>query len=477
MRTPRLWIAAPAVALFCFAAGYGVGWIGRPAATTGVAGAVAGDRAEGSGGRALSALGASSRGAREELVRIARSGELGVFGRQRAYLRILAAADVGELPGLLEAVAREVPDDLSGTELREFIVARWWEADPRGLLEALVAKEPHALLQSGEQIAGLAAAWDAGLSWELISGLGESRLRRKLQAELLEAMGSREGAEDEMVAILSEPGVDPMVVRTGLGGLVRSQPAVALELAKKLPGDVVWGGFYSDVFEALAQRDHDAALREIGAIRGRSGRFEATHGLFKGWAVLDPELALRQAGRAKSAALRDVATRAVLGVLARSDPVAAAEASARLASPTMRSRSVGEIAGRWYPSDPDATMGWIRDSLEGSAKRRASQEVLDWFGDDLDFDQQRELAEASGEFGRGSSRFIRNWVEDEPEAALRWAAGQGGKAGEQLVRAGFGAWLNHDFAAAARYVEVAADQRLKGVLENLLESHPGAKRR
>jgi hypothetical protein len=451
MKASRSIATGVMVVLACFAGGYLLGRSGD---------VLDADTGSGSEGSSIAAFS-----------KVANSPITGLFEKQRTLLGIVMAAGIEELPALLKLISREIPASLGRDALHESVVESWGAHDPEGLFGALLDGEPLVLRDSVSTICSMAASWDLERAWEMAIATDAPTWREAALLGLIEAMADESEFGQVVPKLVSMEGVDLVVARLALRRLGLADPEAAFELAQTLPGDVVERRFYGEVIERIAAGDGSAAMDLIPEIRSHGARLDATRGLFRGWAKYDFEIAKIWIAKQPTSLLRDTALRSALKVRMEFDLAAAASACGEFAAPETRRAVAAEIAARWFVVDSGAAMDWVRGELGGIAKGAALKAILDRFGGGLELAEQRRLADGIEGVGRGKRRLMGRWVLKDPEAALLWAAKQSEGAAAELVGVGFSAWLSHDSAAAAHYVDVVSDPLLKTVMAELLESH------
>lgn len=451
MKASRTLATGITVVVACFAGGF---LLGRSGDVLDV------DTGSGSAGASLAAF-----------AEVANSQGSGLFEKQRSLLGIVMAAEVDEMPALLEFISRVIPASLGRGSLREAVVETWGAQDPQGIFRALLDGDPLALRDSVSTICSMAVSWDADGAWKMAMETDAPARRESALLGLVEAMVGEPELAGAVSRLVSMQGIDLAVMRLVLRRLALTDPETAFELAQTLPGDVVERGFYAKVIETIAGGDGSAAMNLIPKIRNHGARVDATRGLFSGWAKYDLEIAGNWIAKQPTSLLRDTALRSVLKVQMGFDLPAAALACEGFAAPETRMAVAAEIAARWFVVDAGAAKEWVRDGLGGIAKEAALKAILDRHGGGLELDEQRRIADGIDGVGRGKRRLMGSWVLQDPEAALLWAARQSEEVAAELVGVGFGAWLSHDSAAAARYMNVVSDATLKKLMAELLESH------
>ena len=193
-------------------------------------------------------LSALSKGGTQRISReisdVARSKDYGLYQKMGAYFKLISEAESSEMPGLIEAIQREVHGEM-GTDLFVAAIAkRWATIDAPGAFDALLSGKIAGLEWGEENIISAIATADPRGAWEQIlaaeaGGTGAMQNSQK-QNQLFSSLIGKISEEDPalMTELLTELD-DPNLYRFGLGkvyaSLASKEPIKFLEQREDLP--------------------------------------------------------------------------------------------------------------------------------------------------------------------------------------------------------------------------------------------------
>lgn len=257
----------------------------------------------------------------------------------------------------------------------------------------------------------------------------------------------------------------------------RVDPERAMTSAELLPGDEAVA-FRSAVSAEWARRDPEGFVDFLA----RGASTEETSGGVQWLLASDPEALLRAADlRPDGASLRMV----VFSSLAESDPAAAARHVEALPPGRDREAMIAMVAMPYAMRDPDAALAWL-DGFEltnpnvrmvvaaavarsdinrgldmfGPAGGQAAQMMLGMVFTEAAQDPEQARKMATQLLGRRDqigttalASLVTNWMQSEPESALRWIEAEGERVDSVVVGTAANALAGRDPALAASYTQ------------------------
>jgi hypothetical protein len=378
--------------------------------------------------------------------------------REKRMALLAEAVQTLDPSQIREALAEveAMKDERFQTRLRNMLLSRWGESDPKAALAYIQGLNldggsfPFDVVKSvisswAEKDFTAAKAWVEGLP------LGTYR-RRSAMVDLAFALAQKDPAAALSLA-RSLPADDGQRFLSGaLNGWCLKDAEAAIAYAVQLPDVGNWTLVL--MFDKIASKDPDKAIKMLEKIPSENQQNEALRKIGLRWAISDPNAALDWANqqtdpKVKSEILQGVIggmaqkdpERAlelaqslpaneregridyILGVLSESDPEGAVGYAMNLPSNKSKNFNVSRLAGQWISSDPQGALGWFDSLTDPKLKEQVAGAMIDNLPkDDLATSLKLLDTMPPGFFqNQALSRIGRNWAQTDQKAALDWA--------------------------------------------------------
>ena len=374
-------------------------------------------------------------------------------------MALLAEAVQSLDPSLIREALAEVEamkDERFQTRLRNMLLSRWGESDPKAALAYIQGLNldggsfPFDVVKSvisswAEKDFTAAKAWVEGLP------LGTYR-RRSAMVDLAFALAQKDPAAALSLA-RSLPADDGQRFLSGaLNGCCLKDAEAAIAYAVQLPDAGNFTLVY--MFDRIASKDPDKAIKLLEKIPSENDQNEALKRIGNAWAESDPKAALDWANqqtdpKVKSEILKGVIDGMaqkdpnsalelaqslpaneregridyILTVLSESDPEGAVSYAMNLPSNKSTNMTISRLAGQWISSDPQGALGFYGSLTDPKLKEQVAGTMIDNLSKD-DLAKSLDLLDTMppGFFqNQALSRIGRNWAQTDQKAALDWA--------------------------------------------------------
>ena len=373
-------------------------------------------------------------------------------------MALLAEAVQSLDPSLIKEALAEVEamkDERFQTRLRNMLLSRWGESDPKAALNYIQGLNLDGGSFPFNVVKSVISSWaekdfSAAKAW--VEGLPPGTNRRQsAMVDLAFALAQKDPAAALSLA-RSLPGDDGQRFLIGaLYGWSLKDADAAIAYAVQLPD---LGFTLAYMFDRIASKDPDKAINLLEQIPSENDQNEALRRIGDAWATSDPKAALDWANqqtdpKVKSEILKGVIdgmaqkdpNRAldlaqslpaskregridyILGILSESDPEGAVGYAMNLPSNKSKNFNVSRLAGQWISSDPQGALGFYGSLTDPKLKEQVAGEMIDNLPKD-DLAKSLDLLDTMppGFFqNQALSTFGRNWARTDQKAALDWA--------------------------------------------------------
>ena len=379
--------------------------------------------------------------------------------KDRAKRMALLAEAVQALdPSQIKEALAEVEamkDERIQTQLRNMLLSRWGESDPKAALAYI----------QGLNLDG--GSFPFNVFKSVISSWAEKDFTAaKAWVEGLPPVTNRR--QSAMVGLAF--------------ALAQKDPAAALSLARSLPGDdgqrfligALYGWSLKDadaaiayavqlpdlgftlvfMFDRIASKDPVKAISLLEKIPSENQQNEALRRIGNAWAESDPKAALDFANQQTDPKVKSEILQGVIGGMAQKDPMGALELAQSLPAneregridyiltvlsesdpegavgyamnlPSNRSTNmtISRLAGQWISSDAQGALDFYGSLTDPTLKEQVAGAMIDNLSKD-DLAKSLDLLDTmpSGFFqNQALSRIGRNWAQTDQKAALDWA--------------------------------------------------------
>jgi hypothetical protein len=374
------------------------------------------------------------------------------------FLALLSEAVQTLDPSQIREALAEVEamkDERFQTRLRNMLLSRWGESDPKAALTYIQGLNLDGGSFPFNVVKSVISSWaekdfSAAKAW--VEGLPPGTYpRRSAMGDLAFALAQKDPAAALSLA-RSLPGDDGQRFLIGaLNGWCLKDADAAIAYAVQLPD---LGFTLAYMFDRIASKDPVKAIKLLEQIPSENDQNQALKRIGNAWAESDPKAALDWANqqtdpKVKSEILKGVIdgmaqkdpNRAlelaqslpaneregridyILGVLSESDPEGAVGYAMNLPSNKSTNFNVSRLAGQWISSDPQGALGWFDSLTDPKLKEQVAGAMIDNLPkDDLATSLKLLDTMPSGFFqNQALSRIGRNWAQTDQKAALDWA--------------------------------------------------------
>jgi hypothetical protein len=377
--------------------------------------------------------------------------------REKRMALLAEAVQTLDPSQIREALAEveAMKDERFQTRLRNMLLSRWGESDPKAALAYIQGLNLDGGSFPFDVVKSVISSWaekdfTAAKAW--VEGLPPGTYRRRsAMVDLAFALAQKDPAAALSLA-RSLPGDDGQRFLSGaLNGWCLKDAEAAIAYAVQLP-DVGFTLVY--MFDRIASKDPVKAINLLEQIPSENQQNEALRKIGLRWAISDPNAALDWANqqtdpKVKSEILQGVIggmaqkdpERAlelaqslpaneregridyILGVLSESDPEGAVGYAMNLPSNKSKNFNVSRLAGQWISSDPQGALGWFDSLTDPKLKEQVAGAMIDNLPkDDLATSLKLLDTMPPGFFqNQALSRIGRNWAQTDQKAALDWA--------------------------------------------------------
>ena len=382
-------------------------------------------------------------------------GEKNRAKRMALLSEAIQTLDPSQIRETLAEVEAMKGDERFRSQLRNMLLSRWGESDPRAALTYVQGLNLDGGSFPFSAVTSVISSWaekdfTAAKAW--VEGLppGTERLRSAM-VDLFFALAQKDPAAALSLA-RSLPGDDGQLFLSGaLNGWCLKDAEAAIAYAVQLP-DVGYTLVY--MFDGIASKDPVKALNLLEKIPSENQQNEALRKIGLRWATSDPKAALDFANqqtdpKVKSEILQGVISAmsekdpkgalemaqslpaseregridTILGVLSESDPEGAVGYAMNLPSNKSKNFNVSRLAGQWISSDPQGALGWFDSLTDPKLKEQVAGNMIDNLSKD-DLAKSLDLLDTMppGFFqNQALSTIGRNWAQTDQKAALDWA--------------------------------------------------------
>jgi hypothetical protein len=374
------------------------------------------------------------------------------------FLALLSEAVQTLDPALIKEALAEVEamkDERFQTRLRNMLLSRWGESDPKAALTYIQGLNLDGGSFPFNVVKSVISSWaekdfSAAKAW--VEGLPPGTNRRQsAMVDLAFALAQKDPAAALSLA-RSLPGDDGQRFLIGaLNGWCLKDADAAIAYAVQLPD---LGSTLVYMFDRIASKDPLKAINLLEKIPSENQQNEALRRIGNAWAESDPKAALDWANqqtdpKVKSEILqgalegmaqkepnralelaqslpaneREGRINYILGILSESDPEGAVGYAMNLPSNKFTNGTISRLAGQWISSDPQGALGWFDSLTDPKIKEQVAGAMIDNLPkDDLATSLKLLDTMPSGFFqNQALSRIGRNWAQTDQKAALDWA--------------------------------------------------------
>jgi len=304
-----------------------------------------------------------------------------------------------------EALAEfEMNRDRFRTRLRNMLLSRWGESDPKAALDYAYAKGLFLENASfggvygdgGFEINGLSItplfdSWfkkdfPAAKAW--VEGLpAESDFRKGLWPSLAFALAQRDPVAALSLArtISNDQGGGDFSRRNSISGAIvgwsLKDTDAALAYVGQLPDDRNKISILRSMSIALAKKDPDKAINLIEQIPPQEQNVSLRQ-FGSAWAQSDPKAALDFANQQTNPEVKSEILQGVIGVMAEKDPDRALELARSLPKDYNRDGTIYTVLEKLSESDPKGAVGYAMNLLSGEKSSLISSMAVDWISND-----------------------------------------------------------------------------------------------
>jgi hypothetical protein len=260
------------------------------------------------------------------------------------------------------------------------LFARWAETDPQAALEqSKTMGFPEMFMARAGVVTGWAASNPEGLAKQYTDNPDDFRMR----------MGPGGGGGDTVAMIAGE--------------WAKQNPAAALAWARTLGEDEI-GDAIGGLFNELAQKDPNEALRMAQGLSAEE-RVNAYRSIAETWAVADYDAADKWIN-GLSGEERDLARGEAVQALAGIDPRRASTEALRLPEGELRDSLIADVSREWSRESPSAALQFLTTNGTEDAVQQGIGRVM-------------------GSYASQDAQGAREWIDGQPEGAVRDSAVQG----------------------------------------------------
>jgi hypothetical protein len=373
-------------------------------------------------------------------------------------MALLAEAGQALDPSLIKEALAEIEamkDERFQTRLRNMLLSRWGESDPKAALAYIQGLNLDGGSFPFDVVKSVISSWaekdfSAAKAWVEELPPGTYR-RRSAMGDLAFALAQKDPAAALSLA-RSLPGDDGQRFLSGaLYGWSLKDADAAIAYAVQLPD---LGFTLAYMFDRIASKDPDKAIKLLEQIPSENQQNEALRRIGLRWATSDPKAALDWANqqtnpKVKSEILQGVIggmaqkdpmgaldlaqslpaneregrINYILGILSESDPEGAVGYAMNLPSNKSTNMTISRLAGQWISSDPQGALGFYGSLTDPKLKEQVAGAMIDNLSKD-DLAKSLDLLDTMppGFFqNQALSRIGRNWAQTDQKAALDWA--------------------------------------------------------
>jgi hypothetical protein len=374
------------------------------------------------------------------------------------FLALLSEAVQTLDPALIKEALAEVEamkDERFQTRLRNMLLSRWGESDPKAALTYIQGLNLDGGSFPFDVVKSVISSWaekdfSAAKAW--VEGLPPGTNRRQsAMVDLAFALAQKDPAAALSLA-RSLPGDDGQRFLIGaLNGWCLKDADAAIAYAVQLPD---LGSTLVYMFDRIASKDPLKAINLLEKIPSENQQNEALRRIGNAWAESDPKAALDWANQqtdpkvkseilqgalegmaqkepnralelvqSLSASERQGRIDNILGILSESNPEGAVGYAMNLPSNKFTNGTISRLAGQWISSDPQGALGWFDSLTDPKIKEQVAGAMIDNLPkDDLATSLKLLDTMPSGFFqNQALSRIGRNWAQTDQKAALDWA--------------------------------------------------------
>ena len=383
-------------------------------------------------------------------------GEKNREKRMALLSEAIQTLDPSQIRETLAEVEAMKGDERFRSQLRNMLLSRWGESDPRAALTYVQGLNLDGGSFPFSAVTSVISSWaekdfTAAKAW--VEGLPPGTYRRRsAMGDLAFALAQKDPAAALSLA-RSLPGDDGQRFLSGaLNGWCLKDAEAAIAYAVQLPDDCNWTLVF--MFDRIASKDPVKALNLLEQIPSENKQNEALRKIGLRWATSDPKAALDFANqqtdpKVKSEILQGVISAmsekdpkgalemaqslpaseregridTILGVLSESDPEGAVGYAMNLPSNKSKNFNVSRLAGQWISSDPQGALGWFDSLTDPKLKEQVAGNMIDNLSKD-DLAKSLDLLDTMppGFFqNQALSTIGRNWAQTDQKAALDWA--------------------------------------------------------
>jgi hypothetical protein len=379
--------------------------------------------------------------------------------KDRAKFMVLLAEAVQALdPALIKEALAEVEamkDERFQTRLRNMLLSRWGESDPKAALTYIQGLNLDGGSFPFNVVKSVISSWaekdfTAAKAWVEELPPGTNR-RQSAMGDLAFALAQKDPAAALSLA-RSLPGDDGQRFLIGalygwslkdadaaiayavqlpdlgftlaymFGRIASKDPVKAINLLEQIPSENDQNQALKRIGNAWAESDPKAALDWANQQTDPKVKSEILKGVIDGMAQKDPNRALELA-QSLPANEREGRINYILGILSESDPEGAVGYAMNLPSNKSTNFNVSRLAGQWISSDPQGALGWFDSLTDPKLKEQVAGAMIDNLPKD-DLAKSLKLLDTMppGFFqNQALSRIGRNWAQTDQKAALDWA--------------------------------------------------------
>jgi hypothetical protein len=346
-------------------------------------------------------------------------------------------------------------DERFRSQLRNMLLSRWGESDPRAALTYVQGLNLDGGSFPFSAVKSVISSWaekdfTAAKAW--VEGLPPGTNRRQsAMADLAFALAQKDPAA-ALSLTRSLPGDDGQRFLVGaLYGWSLKDADAAIAYAVQLPD---LGFTIAYMFDRIASKDPVKALNLLEKIPNENQQNEALRRIGNAWATSDPKAARDWANqqtdpKVKSEILKGVIDGMaqkdpkgalemaqslpaseregridyILEVLSQSDPKGAVGYAMNLPSNKSKNFNVSRLAGQWISSDPQGALGWFDSLTDPKLKEQVAGSMINNLSQD-DLAKSLNLLDTMppGFFqNQALSAIGKNWALTDQKAALDWA--------------------------------------------------------
>jgi hypothetical protein len=280
--------------------------------------------------------------------------------REKRMALLAEAVQTLDPSQIREALAEveAMKDERFQTRLRNMLLSRWGESDPKAALAYIQGLNLDGGSFPFDVVKSVISSWaekdfTAAKAW--VEGLPPGTYRRRSAiGDLAFALAQKDPAAALSLA-RSLPGDDGQRFLSGaLNGWCLKDAEAAIAYAVQLP-DVGFTLVY--MFDKIASKDPDKAIKMLEKIPSENQQNEALRKIGLRWAISDPNAALDWANQQTDPKVKSEILQGVIGGMAQKDPERALELAQSLPANEREGR-IDYILGVLSESDPEGAVGY-----------------------------------------------------------------------------------------------------------------------